>query len=206
MEKGSKKGKLTNGWDEGRIESIFRKPEEDARLADPWVTNQQQFEQIIIRLRHTLCFQSFSFFTRSLSHLSPWFLKPTKRSILGIPMTHPLNLNKHTRRHVSAYLDKAKLVEGSRKGSLLESVRTGQNSRNRARKNICQKKRWQPSVSTTFTLVLWPAFWPHHRWCARVHTHTQHVCRRQAESSCEDALISVHVKSTSLPRSLQIAN
>lgn len=35
MEKGKKKDILTNGRDEGRIESILGKPEEDARLADP---------------------------------------------------------------------------------------------------------------------------------------------------------------------------
>ena len=35
MRKGEEKGALTNGRDEGRIESILGEPEEDARLTDP---------------------------------------------------------------------------------------------------------------------------------------------------------------------------
>lgn len=103
-----KKDMLTNGRDEGRVESILGEPEEDARLADPWVTNQQQLEQIIIRLRHTLCSSVTLFISRDLfSHFfniplsysfSPLFKTIFSRVIviLGIPMTHPLNLKAST--------------------------------------------------------------------------------------------------------------
>lgn len=44
-------GRPTDGGDEGRVESVLRKAEENARLADAAVANQQQLEKVVIRLR-----------------------------------------------------------------------------------------------------------------------------------------------------------
>jgi hypothetical protein len=41
---------LTDGGDECVIESIVRESEQDARLPDSGITDQQQLEQVIIRL------------------------------------------------------------------------------------------------------------------------------------------------------------
>lgn len=40
----------TNGGDESVIESIIRESEQDARLTDTRITDQQQLEQVVIRL------------------------------------------------------------------------------------------------------------------------------------------------------------
>ena len=39
-----------DGGDEGRVEGVVRKPEEDASLTDAGVADQKQFEQQIVRL------------------------------------------------------------------------------------------------------------------------------------------------------------
>lgn len=51
---------LTYGTDERRCEVVLGEAEQDARLAHSRVPDEQQFEQIIVRLRHCIVF----FFSR----------------------------------------------------------------------------------------------------------------------------------------------
>lgn len=43
---------ITDGWDEGGIECIFREAHEDTRLANAAVSNEQQLEQEVVRFGH----------------------------------------------------------------------------------------------------------------------------------------------------------
>lgn len=43
---------LTDGGDEGGVEGVFAEPEQQAGLPDAAVTDQQQLEQIVVRLGH----------------------------------------------------------------------------------------------------------------------------------------------------------
>lgn len=45
---------LTDGGDEGGVEGVLREAEQEAGFADAGVADEQQFEQIIVRLRHLL--------------------------------------------------------------------------------------------------------------------------------------------------------
>lgn len=43
---------LTDGGDEGGVEGVLAEPEQEAGFTDAAVTDEQQFEQIVVRLRH----------------------------------------------------------------------------------------------------------------------------------------------------------
>lgn len=45
-------GRLTYGGDERGVERVLAEPEQQAGFTDAAVTDQQQLEQIIVRLRH----------------------------------------------------------------------------------------------------------------------------------------------------------
>ena len=45
---------LTDGGDEGGVECVLGEPEEDAGLAHARVADQQQLEQVVVRLRHRI--------------------------------------------------------------------------------------------------------------------------------------------------------
>lgn len=44
--------RLTDGGDEGGVEGVLAEPEQEAGFADAAVTDQQQLEQIVVRLGH----------------------------------------------------------------------------------------------------------------------------------------------------------
>lgn len=44
--------RLTDGGDEGGVESVLAEPEQQAGLADAAVPDEQQLEQVVVRLRH----------------------------------------------------------------------------------------------------------------------------------------------------------
>lgn len=48
----SSSGRLTDGGDEGGVESVLAEPEQEAGFTDAAVTDQQQLEQIVVRLGH----------------------------------------------------------------------------------------------------------------------------------------------------------
>lgn len=43
---------LTDGGDEGGVEGVFTEPEQQACFTDTTVADQQQFEQVVVRLGH----------------------------------------------------------------------------------------------------------------------------------------------------------
>lgn len=44
--------RLTDGGDEGGVEGVLAEPEQQAGLADAAVPDEQQLEQVVVRLRH----------------------------------------------------------------------------------------------------------------------------------------------------------
>ena len=52
-----------DGGNEGGVEGVLGEPEQDAGLSHPWIADQQQFEQIVVRLGHDAAVQSLTFYT-----------------------------------------------------------------------------------------------------------------------------------------------
>lgn len=67
---------LTDGRDKGGIKRVLAESEEQARLPDPAVPDQQQFEQVIVRLRHL-----HTFLPENRSHSRPAGTARTNRML-----------------------------------------------------------------------------------------------------------------------------